>query len=194
MKELGEKVLGFVVLGVVFLVVNLVLGGVQDLWHHGGREKLAQHKLAVDAHRQTLDRQEQVLDATKRVLEARAAASRSLGKKLDARKSVLTELRTRIEATEKRYPRGIPPALYGKYQADLKKHNHLVREFNSLADNEKVAYAEYSKLLAEYNASVTTYDGDVTTFNQEVKAVNKLASDAGSNFYVVPAFGGRRRR
>jgi hypothetical protein len=157
---------GMGLLGVVvfYVVVNLVLVGGQELYHHQDQV--------------TLDSMERVLETERADIHRAAMELQALSGAVDSTEIEISRLKSSITGIENRYPAGIPTTLYAGYSRDVDRHNTLARAHNA-------SLAQYEALYAAYSARV---DG----FNSMVDSANALAKSIGGTWYIVPVPGPRR--
>lgn len=156
------KILGLigslVVTVVLFVALNLILVGAQELWHRGDNAKLDLLKMQLKSEREIIGSAETKLEG----LEASV-------KRLESEAS---DLNGSIGRLETQYPQGVPSALYAAYERSVSDYNRLV--------------GQRSAALATYSATYDNYSAQLDAYNEKVKAANALAERVGGTWYVVP--------
>jgi chromosome segregation ATPase len=146
-------------IGVVFVILNLILYGAQDLLHMGDKRAFRQ-----------LDAKMRAQLASITTIDSQIAR---LGQEIDAKKGQVESMRQRKGDIEQKYARrGAPPGVYAEYTSMLEGGNELI--------------GEVRQMVREYNRLVDSRKALVGDYNRSVPRINKLADTLSSHWYIIP--------
>lgn len=128
---------------------------------------------------QGLKKEGDTIDSLEKDLKAAEA-------QVDSIEARISDLRGRIEATERRYPGGIPSSLYNSYVQQVEQHNALVSQQNRLVTPYNVKVGRFNGLIDDYEAKYTEYSRQVDAYNQRVQELNSIVSKGGGGKLVAP--------
>lgn len=193
----GITVFGWIIslctMAAVLVVGNLILVGGQRLWHRDDYAKL-------DSMKKQMEERKTLISTEEAALRSKAAQLNEAEKDLDKKKNQLayfktslTQLRNKIDSTEKTYPDGIPSEEFSNYKLNIAEYNRTVRSSNKLVGSYNKLRDEFNAAVDAYNTEHGKYSGDIRTYNGQVVQANAVSSRIGSTIVLVPGIGRRSR-
>jgi chromosome segregation ATPase len=188
---------GWLLILLLYGVANLVLVGVQKLWHRSDEAKLTQLETLLKGERNQI---EQLEDEMKACSEQDRACGNLLNQYSETDKLHKAELKKiaflnqRVAQSESR-ARGCVPdesdceTQYGRYSAAVDTYNTEVRKANTLLRQLTAMRPQLGDCVEtekRCGSLSTEYSRDVDAYNAKLPEANALAKSTGTYWYVVP--------